>query len=280
MESRHKFGIDLDLYTRTQGLFDAKRDKLRPDAIERLARDVVERLASSRDHGASLPEAVAPATVRADMVEVFCDVLLTPDGPAALRFLEDELASIVTNRADLYGYIAAASRRLGERWDADEITLLEVTVSVGKLYALVRSVGSHHDRAPISSDPQKVALFASVPGEKHTLGVTIGAEVFRDAGWDVDLLIGRSHDELLQHAQAARPSVIGLSLSTAAGLDALARMVVALRLVLPTALVAVADGPDTDEATLRNLVDIDLVITDAQSAERELSRLLRLRATG
>lgn len=280
MESRHSFDINPALYTRTQSLFDAKRRKLPPDAVERLAREVVERLAEKRDVLNGRVTELVPPSTDPEMVAAFCDILLAPDASVALRFLEDRLSPIVKERGDLYGYIAAASRELGERWDAGEVTFLDVTLAVGKLYALVRSVGSGRDAGYFEANPNKYAVFANVPGEQHTLGVSVAAEVFRDAGWEISLQLDRSHAELIDCVSTIRPAVIGLSLSSAMGLDPLVRLVIALRLALPDIVIAVAGGEDTDEDTLRTLVDLDLVITNAEQAQSDLSRLLSLEATG
>jgi MerR family transcriptional regulator, light-induced transcriptional regulator len=275
MDAHHQFKIDADLYARTSNLFEAKRSALAPDAVERLAREVVERLAAARRGDPDV--LVAPALPAPDrrMVNAFCDVLLAPDPTAPLRFLEQDLAPLVAERTALYSYISAASRRLGEMWDADQVTFVDVTLSVGKLYALVRAIGSNRTRPPIADHPRKYALFASVPGEQHTMGVAIAAELFRDAGWDIDLQVGATHDELLVRAERMQPVVAGLSLSGVAGLDALARLVVSLRLTLPDIVIAVAGGADIESETLRNLVDLDLVITDAKQAQSDLDRLVR-----
>jgi methanogenic corrinoid protein MtbC1 len=275
MDAHHQFKIDVDLYARTSDLFEAKRSKLPPEAVERLAREVVARLAAAGRGDRDLSMAPAAPAPDPRMVRAFCDVLLTPDATAPLRFLEEELAPIVPQRTALYGYIAAASRTLGAMWDEDRITFVEVTLSVGKLYALVRAIGSDGTRRRIADNPRKYALFASVPGEQHTLGVAMAAEFFRNAGWDIDLQIGGSHDTLLARADQLRPAAVGLSLSSGAGLDALARLVVALRLMLPELVIAVAGGDDIDAETLRALVDLDLVITDANQAQNDLSRLVR-----
>ncbi|TVQ04925.1 MAG: cobalamin B12-binding domain-containing protein [Roseinatronobacter sp.] len=279
MESRHSFDINPALYTRTQSLFDAKRRKLPPDAVERLAREVVERLAEKRDVLNGRVAALPPAVTNPELVNTFCDILLAPDASIALRFLEESLSPVVAERGDLYGYIAAASRQLGERWDADEVTYLQVTLAVGKLYAVVRSVGASRDAEYVDPNPRKYAVFANVPGEQHTLGVSVAAEVFRDAGWEISLQLDRSHAELVECVSANRPAVIGLSLSSPMGLDPLVRLVIALRLALPTIIIAVAGGDDTDEDTLRTLVDLDLVITNAEQAQSDLSRILSLEAT-
>jgi MerR family transcriptional regulator, light-induced transcriptional regulator len=274
MESARQFHIDVDRYTRTNGLFDAKRGVLPPEAIERLAREVVMQLAATRLRGNEAHITAPEPEIDPKRVGAFCDVLLHQDAAAALRFLQEELAPVVPERAALYAYIAAVSRLLGDRWDADQVTFVQVTVSVGKLYALVRSIGAGREARVIGQDPRRVALFASVPGEQHTLGVTIAAELFREAGWQIDLQVARSHDELLARANETRPSVVGISLSNKAGLAPLARLVVALRLALPGILIAVAGGADADADMLRNLVDLDLVITHASQAQADLDRLL------
>jgi MerR family transcriptional regulator, light-induced transcriptional regulator len=68
-----------------------------------------------------------------------------------------------------------------------------------------------------------------------------------------------------------------LSLSTAHRIDALVRLVVAMRIVMPHAIIGVAPASDVDAKTLHELVDIDLVFTDAPTACKELDRLIRLR---
>lgn len=277
MESRRNFEFDVDLYTHAEGLFAAKRAKLRPEAVICLARDVISRLAIVKSAPDGQPHPRAPGLVYPDLVESFCAVLLEEDASMCLRFFEDQLVPIVEQRADLYDYISEASRKLGEKWDEDEVSFLQVTIAAGKLYALVRSVAAREPRAPVAGRSIQCALFASVPGEQHTLGVTIAAEVFRTAGWDIDLLISRSHDELLERACMTHPPVVGLSVSNSAGLDTLARLVVALRLASPDTIIAVAAGPDINHDVLCAMVDLDLVITDARSAQVKLARMLQRR---
>lgn len=41
------------------------------------------------------------------------------------------------------------------------------------------------------------ALFATVPGETHTLGITMAADLFWDHGRRIDLRTGLDHDALI-----------------------------------------------------------------------------------
>ena len=88
MNSDRQFHFDLDRYTRTHGLFDAKRARLAPEAIELLAREVVERLAAARigDDGGN--SASVEPTINPDLVDTFCDILLKQDAYSASQFLQ------------------------------------------------------------------------------------------------------------------------------------------------------------------------------------------------
>lgn len=275
MTMRHQIEIDADLYAHASGLFDASRSTLTPDAVERLAREVLDRLAANRRDGTAGPRQV-PGSPDPALVAAFCDTLLLPDSNAPLRFVQDALVRALPDREAFLDYVAAASRELGERWNTDAVTFVEVTSSVGKLYTLVRATASRSRAGNGIDDPRKTALFASVPGDRHTLGVTIAADMFRDAGWDIDLQVDRSHEELLARAERMQPAVVGLSLSGSGGLDGLARLVVAMRLVLPRAVIAVAGSGDMGPERLRTLIDLDLVITDAKQARRDIALRLGL----
>jgi MerR family transcriptional regulator, light-induced transcriptional regulator len=132
------------------------------------------------------------------------------------------------------------------------------------------------DQAP--QDIGRSAMFATVPGEDHGIGITVAADLFREAGWDIDLHVGANMSALVARIEATTPSIIGLSVTTNRHLDALVRLVVAARLIMPHAIIGVAPGAGVDPADLHALVDIDLVFGDARSALAELDRLRWLRA--
>lgn len=280
MRSDKSIEFDVGLYTRAGSLFDAKRTLLAPNAVSTLARDVIERLANDRLRGGSGQADATPPDangVRPELLDHFCDALLSSDAEAPLRVMNERLLPATSTSAELYAYIAAAAENLGERWDAGAISFVQVTIGVGKLYSLVRAIGLGRADDPMGMDPRKFAMFASVPGDQHTLGVTVAAEIFRDSGWEIDLLIARSHEALVERVQRTGPSVVGLSMNSAEVLDALARLVVALRLEAPACLVAVAVAPGIDRQKVQDLVDLDLMIEDAHSAQEALTQRLTRR---
>lgn len=265
--------FDAEIFSRTASLFATKRDAFAPDAVEALAGDIVRRLARGR---ATQPAFDTPE-ISDESIAAFCDALVQPDPDAALRFIEDRRAEGVTRQGVYLGYITAAARCLGEGWDADRLSFFQVTCGTGHLYALMRALRAENASARPAFDGQRCALFATVPGEDHGIGITVAADLFREAGWDIDLQTGTDHDDLIAHVERTQPHIIGLSLSTEHRLDALVRLVVAMRIVKPHAIIGVAPAWSIAAKRLHELLDIDLVFGDATSAFSELDRLMQLR---
>ena len=266
--------LDAEVFVRTTSLFASKRTALAPEAVKAVAHDIVRRLAEPRffEPSFEVPD------ISEESIAAFCDTLIQPEPDAAVRFIEDRRAE-GNSRHDVYlGYIPFGARCLGERWEQDKLSFLQVTFGTGHLYALMRALRSERSLGYRKFDSRRVALFATVPGEDHGIGITVAADLFREAGWEIDLETGTEHDELIAYVEKHQPHIIGLSLSTEHRLHALVRLVVAIRLVLPDAIIGVAPGSSVDAQRLHQLVDIDLVFSDAPSAYRELDRLIRLRA--
>ena len=86
----------------------------------------------------------------------------------------------------------------------------------------------------------RVALFATVPGETHTLGITMAADLCRDHGWRIDLKTGLDHDSLLSAIKHKPYANIGLSAGHPNMIGDLTRIVLALRLTHPLAHILVS----------------------------------------
>lgn len=211
--------LDTEVFARTASIFSTKRAVLPPEAVEAVANDIVRRLAYSPRRVAEFD---APQ-ISEESLAAFCEALILPDSNIALRFIEDRRADGMSLSGVYLGYISGGARRLGERWDRDELSFLQVTCGTGHLYALMRALRSEISFAHRKFDNRRVALFATVPGEDHGIGITVAADLFREAGWEIDLETGTDHDELIAHVEQTHPHIIGLSLSTEQRLDALVR---------------------------------------------------------
>ena len=271
-DDAHSF--DPDLFLSAADIFARKRKVLPTHAVKDFAAEVVQRILSMDARS----DKVDASRIRARRLGEFCDVLLQPLPEQALAYVAALQAQGVSSQVIRYGYIAGAARLLGERWERNEVNFTEVAVATGHLYALMRAVRSDPQAHTDQHRGIRSALFAAVPGETHTLGIILAADTFRSHGWDIDLRTSEDHDSLLRLVEKTRPAVIGLSLSTRARLADLIRLIIALRIVVPRAIMGVAPALEMSDEDIRDIVDIDLVFRDAREALTDLDRLSRMRA--
>jgi len=262
--------FDPDLFTQTATRFVLKRKYFPPAAVEALAGDVLRQLASPP---AGVDAAAPPEITDAD-IEAFCTALIEPTSDTALRYIEARRAEGVTRMGVYLGYICAAARRLGAGWERDEYSFLDVTTGTGHLYALMRALRAERPPGTAQFDTRRYALFATVPGEDHSIGITVAADLFRERGWEIDLVTGASHEALIAQVERAAPRIIGLSLSTEARFDALARLVVAMRLAAPEAIIGVAPADGLDGDRITEIADVDMLFGGAVAACAELEWLI------
>jgi len=79
---------------------------------------------------------------------------------------------------------------------------------------------------------------------------------------------------IIAQVERAPPRIIGLSLSTEARFDALARLVVAMRLAAPEAIIGVAPADGLDGDRITEIADVDMLFGGAVAACAELEWLI------
>lgn len=252
----------------------ARQDYRPNSAAEGFAQDVIGCLSTDL-HSGPWPDT---CPVSAQSSAAFCETLLRPEPDAALAFVAARRAEGMTRQAIHLTYVCDGARWLGLGWDQDRLSFLDVTVGVGHLCALMRALRAEADADRMRRDSRRCALFATVPGEQHCLGVTVAAAVFRDHGWHIDLHTDTEHDSLLDHIRRSACPVIGLSISTGRSVHALARLVASVRRVAPQIIIGVAYGQTPDRDALSDAADIDLIFDDAEQACAQLDRLIRVRS--
>lgn len=245
---------------------EGAQHKLPADALRVLAQEVIERVAQQRP---LKPAAQAPARE----IEALCAALLSDDRQAASEFVLHAEARGISQESLCLSYLAVAAARLGEMWDQDRVSFLQVTVAVGRIYALMRSL---RRSAVLPLAEGRVATFVSVPGEDHTLGVTMAAELLRTKGWDIHLLLGLGHNRMVDELTASQPRVLGVSTSGTRSLPSLTRLLVALRLSMPAMRILVCGQVDLAESELIMISGADSVAIGFEAAAAELERLVAL----
>lgn len=245
---------------------DVIRQKLPEWALTEIAEEVVRRVARSR--ALVVPSDLSPEPQKIDDL---CAALLSDDAEAAVSVIETAQRGGVSPETLRLLYLAEAARRLGEMWTEDEVSFFSVTIAASRIYAILRIL--RLEPAVPSPDMRRAALFASVPGEQHTLGVTMAADMARDRGWDIELMVGLPHDDLVQVLQERQVALIGLSASGKRSLPALIRLIVALRISNPGAAILICGQIAALPLNLVGVTGADAAAGDFDEALRQMERL-------
>jgi len=127
------------------------------------------------------------------------------------------------------GLLAPAARLLGEMWESDRLMFSDVTVAVGQLQRIMRGLSpAFGDEVSHPSDGRRILLMPA-PGEQHTFGLTIVADFFRRAGWQVIGGVGDSSLDPVALVRVEWFDVLGISCGGQARLDWLKTGITAVR---------------------------------------------------
>jgi len=253
--------FDRSEYIKADAQFRLAEQKLPPSAVSSLAREVVRRLAFRMPRSVSAEDLPTPGDI-----DRLCAALLSTDDTAADSFILAARRDGVALDVIYLSYVAGAARQLGEMWDADKISFLEVTLACSKLYRIIRGL-RHVLATGITEDRDECpAMFALVPGETHTLGIEIATDIFRREGWDVDMRVGLSHEDLITQSERRSYRAIVLVANSDGMLEPLTRLALALRISHPLAHVVVAGNIVDHYPDISVLVGADTVIKEIDTA--------------
>ncbi|KAF0113844.1 MAG: ppaA [Rhodobacteraceae bacterium] len=126
-------------------------------------------------------------------------------------------------------YVPAAARCLGDRWLADEISFVDVTVGTERLHSVVRRVDELLDDDHKVLGPSALILVAEA--EQHTLGAFVLALQLRAAGLSAVVRVAPVASELTQLMAANRFDLALVSLGCSAALGSGIGLVRTLKLL-------------------------------------------------
>ena len=207
-----------------------------PTARERVARivrtlesDVIPRLVRAHQPTNVLthPRLGAEALAQVELQD-FVAMILGADHSwdGTIRSLLNRAVSVESIYLDL---LTPAARELGRMWEDDTASFSEVTVGVGRLQQIMRTLSpSFGAEVDHPADGRRI-LLVPAPGEQHTFGITIVAEFFRRDGWEV---VGGTGEHTLDPVAAVRQEwfdVIGISVGVEARLDWLKSAIATIR---------------------------------------------------
>lgn len=154
-----------------------------------------------------------------ELVDKFALYSVAASSDSLLAVVGGLLQQGVSIRSICLDLLAPAAKRVGEYWDDDRVSYVDVTIALGRMQQVLRELNSHGDYATELAHGDRSALFAPAPGEQHTFGLVIIEEFFRRAGWRTWTELSGDPEEV-GAAVASRPfTLFGLTASSVEWLD-------------------------------------------------------------
>lgn len=240
--------------------------------------EILPRLALARSAQANKPVDTSPPTTTDD-ADRLVKLLLGSEADAAASFLDVFRGRGATTASLYLGIVTNAARLLGELWEDDRCDFTQVTISMGRLQQIVRSLSPAFQIAAVSHAHPETALLVPAPGDQHTLGLVILSEFFQREGWHVPGGPAPPSKDAADMARETWVDIAGFSIGSASRLDGLCSMIRTLRRVSRNRDISVMVGGPLllRQPDLVSRVGADIGAVDAQSAVRQASGLLALR---
>jgi methanogenic corrinoid protein MtbC1 len=119
--------------------------------------------------------------------EQFVRLLLEGEADAVHAYVERLLGRGLCLDALYVDLVIPAARRLGDYWVDDTASFTDVTIALGRLQQIVRTLGGRLGPELEFGGGARSALFVAAPGEQHTLGLCLLEDLFRRSGWRTQL---------------------------------------------------------------------------------------------
>jgi MerR family transcriptional regulator, light-induced transcriptional regulator len=174
---------------------------------------------------------------------LFVDELLRDDEPALRAHVGQLQVRGLAPRELCLGLLAGAARRLGTLWEDDRCDFVQVTLGLGHLHGLLRTLGPRlaaGAAAGATAAAGMRVLLAHLPQEQHVFGLSMLAHFFQAEGWVVSSTgLGAAALVRAQHVDVVCFTIGGEALA-----EPLRREIAAVRAASRNpALVVLAGGP-------------------------------------
>jgi methanogenic corrinoid protein MtbC1 len=258
-----------------------------PTLQERMARivrtieaDIIPRLVRSHRAPAEPAPVPNPPSIGHQDVVNFVALVLSDDDAGwteAVAVLRERRVAVETLFLDL---LAPAARELGRMWEDDRCLFSDVTVALGRLQRIMRGLSpAFGTEVDLPADGRR-ALLIPAPGEQHTFGLSMVAEFFRRAGWDVVCELDARTVDPVGLVRSEWFDVIGISAGVDARVDWLKSGIAAVRHASRNRAIGVMVGGPifTGDPGRAAAIGADATATDGRQAPVLAEQLLNERA--
>jgi MerR family transcriptional regulator, light-induced transcriptional regulator len=144
----------------------------------------------------------------------FAALVLGDKDVAAFEFVQETIAQGTSVESVFLDLLAPTAQYLGELWESDATDFASVTLGVSRLQMIMRRLGDVFFEQRSPSEGGESALLTAIPGEQHGFGLSMVAEFFRRAGWNLCTGPFSSHQELTSLVHNHWFDVVGFSVSS------------------------------------------------------------------
>jgi methanogenic corrinoid protein MtbC1 len=268
----------------------AELSSQRPAVEERLTRlvqtiehDIIPRLVRAHPQAAGSGADLVPDRRPLDAdVESFSALVMARDDAGISAFISTLRArgtSVETLFVDL---LAPAARYLGALWEDDRCHFADVTVGLGRLQQIMRGLSSAFGTEIEPPVGGRRALLLPSPGDQHTFGLSMVAEFFARAGWEVAGLIDPMPALVQDKVHNEWFDLVGISAGSSTRLDGLQACIASVRRHSHNRSVAVMVGGPLFALNPELVVTVgaDGTCSDARHAPSLAESLLARRVKG
>ena len=253
-------GVDWNKFNKTASNIQTLKSRLTDEAAFALASEVLNRVNIRFSSQKSKIKHQAPE----EEIEALASALIAESTDDGQLFVSNLCGSGISIEDIYVCYLAAAAQKLGEWWDDDHVSFVDVRIGATRIYAILQTLDQLV--VPKHLVDQRSAMFASIPDELHTLGVSMACDLFKQKGWDIDLFIGLSHDELIAEIDHTKLPIICLSAGGSHSIDILAKLILAIRIHRPDLYIFVSGKIVEEVDDLLQIIEPDGVASDIDTA--------------
>ena len=215
----------------------------------------------------------------ADVLE-FANLVLSHDSDVATAYVEALHAQGFSPETLLLDLLAPAARHFGKMWEDDSADFMTVTLCLSRLQQTMRRFRQSARGEVLENPNGHRVLLTTAPGDQHSFGISIVAEFFRTAGWEVHDDPNLAIEEQLDLIRNEKFAVVGLSLSSEAFIENLIECMHSIRQESRNRGILIIVGGQLflEHPELVATVGADATAADGKSAVREAHNLLGLKA--
>lgn len=196
-------------------------------------------------------------------------LILRGDTAAGWTLIEQALAAGVAPEQIIIEVMNPALRRIGEKWERDEIDIYDEHLATATMRRLLGRLSPSLNRR---GNKRGRVLVAMAAGEMHDLGAEILSEILRGAHYDVLSLGANTPAQSIARAVAQLNDLDAVFIGATMDTTSLVESIAAVRGVDPTVAVIVGGGAFVNGPV--DGVDADAVISDFSDAVDVLDGVL------